>query len=104
MVAPALLAAATLANLLLDPHAPLASHAMVYVLAVAVASYTVSRTGAVITAIAAVLALNFFFMAPRYTLQVDAQENVATPAAMLGVALAISHRPPCRGGRPRWRG
>jgi len=90
-IALGLLAAATLANLVLDPHASLAGAAMVYVLAVVVASYTVSRTGAVFTAIAAVFALNFFFIAPRYTLQVDAQENVLALTAMLGVALVISH-------------
>lgn len=87
----ALLAAATAIDLALDPHTSLDSEAMIYVLAVVIASYTVSRTIAVLTAIGAVALLNFFFITPRYTLQVDAQENVAALAAMLGVALVISH-------------
>jgi len=90
-VAAALLAAATAIDLALDPHTSLASEAMMYVLAVVIASYTVSRTAAVLTAIGAVALLNFLFIPPRYTLQVDAQENVAALLAMLGVALAISH-------------
>jgi Osmosensitive K+ channel histidine kinase len=64
---------------------------MVYVLVVVVASYTVSRFAAVFTALAAVGLLNFFFITPRFTLQVDAQENVTALLAMLGVALVISH-------------
>jgi two-component system, OmpR family, sensor histidine kinase KdpD len=87
----ALLAAATLLDLGLHRHATLTSEAMVYVLAIVIASYTVSRITAVASAVAAVLCLNFFFIEPRYTFQVDAQENVAALLAMLGVALVISH-------------
>ena len=90
-IALTLLAAATLAGFLLDPFVTVTSQATLYVLAVAVASYTVSRTGAVISAVLAVTLLNFFFIPPRYTFQVDAQENMAALVAMLGVALVISH-------------
>jgi two-component system sensor histidine kinase KdpD len=86
-----LLAAATVINLLLDPHISLTSEAMVYVLALVLASYAVSRTAAVLGALAAVVCLNFFFIEPRHTLQVDAQENATALLAMLGVALVISH-------------
>jgi two-component system sensor histidine kinase KdpD len=86
-----LLAGATVVNLLLGRHASLTSHAMVYVLAIVLDSYAVSRTAAVLGALAAVVCLNFFFIEPRYTLQVDAQENVTALLAMLGVALVISH-------------
>lgn len=86
-----LLAGATAINLLLERHASLTSQAMVYVLAIVLGSYAVSRTAAVIGALAAVVCLNFFFIEPRYTLQVDAQENVTALLAMLGVALVISH-------------
>lgn len=90
-VALALLVAATAINLAVDDGATLTSQAMVYVLAVVVASYTVSRLAAVLGAVAAVLCLNFFFIAPRHTLRVDAQENMTALLAMLGVALVISH-------------
>ena len=90
-VALLLLTAATIANLLMDRHTTLTSEAMVYVLAIVLASYAVSRTAAVLAALAAVVCLNFFFIEPRYTLQVDAQENATALMAMLGVALVISH-------------
>lgn len=90
-VVAALLAGATVLALLLDRHTSITSEAMLYVLAVVLASYTVSRTVAVVGAVAAVLCLNFFFIEPRYTLQVDAQENVTALLAMLGVAIVISH-------------
>ncbi|HSW17312.1 MAG TPA: ATP-binding protein [Ramlibacter sp.] len=84
-----LLAAATVVNLLLERH--VTSQAMVYVLAIVLASYAVSRTAAVLGAMAAVVCLNFFFIEPRYSLQVDAQENATALLAMLGVAMVISH-------------
>ncbi len=87
----ALIAAATLVNLLLDNHASLTSEAMLYVLAVVLASYTVSRKAAVLSAFAAILCLNFLFIEPRFTLHVAAQENATALMAMLGVALVISH-------------
>lgn len=90
-IASGLLAAATLLDLILGRHFSLTSQAMVYVLAVAVAAYRVSRTAAAIAAVAAVACLNFFFVEPRYTFQVDAQENASALLAMLGVALVISH-------------
>jgi len=87
----ALLATATAIALVADPYASLTSQAMLYVLAVVIASYAVSRTAAVLTAVGAVVLLNFFFITPRYTLRVDAQENVTALLAMLGLALVISH-------------
>jgi len=91
LVALALLAGATVVNLLLDRHTTLMSEAMVYVLAVVLASYAISRLAAVVAALGAVLGLNFFFIEPRYTLEIDAQENATALLAMLGVALVISH-------------
>ena len=86
-----LLAAATAIGFALDDYVSLTSQAMVYVLAVVVASYTLTRTAALVGAIAAVVLLNFFFVPPRFTFQVDAHENVAALLAMLAVALVISH-------------
>lgn len=86
-----LLATATLFCFVLADGESLTSQAMVYVLAIVIASYSVSRTAAVLSAVAAVGLLNFLFVEPRYTLQVDAKENLAALAAMLAVAVVISH-------------
>jgi two-component system, OmpR family, sensor histidine kinase KdpD len=91
LVACGLLAVATVVNLLLDAYVSLTSQAMVYVLAVVVASYQLGRLPSVLAAVAAVTLLNFFFIEPRHTFQVDARENVFALFAMLGVALVISH-------------
>ncbi len=87
----ALLTGATVLGFLLDSYISLTSHAMFYVLAVIVASYTLTRTAAVISAVAAVVLLNFFFVSPRFTFQVDAHENLTALFALLAVALVISH-------------
>jgi two-component system, OmpR family, sensor histidine kinase KdpD len=86
-----LLAAATAVNLLLDRYVSVTSQAMVYVLAVVVASYTLGWWPSLFCAVAAVTLLNFFFIPPRYTFQVEAQENLFALFAMLAVALVISH-------------
>lgn len=86
-----LLGGATLIAVALDPYASLTSQAMVYVLAVVVASYALTRRAAVLSAVAAVTLLNFLFIPPRFTFQVDAQENLAALFAMLAVALVVSH-------------
>ena len=71
-----LLASATVLNLLLDPYVSLTSQAMLYVLAVVVASYALERLPSVFCAVGAVVLLNFFFVPPRYTLHVDGQETL----------------------------
>jgi len=86
-----LLAAATAAGVLLDDYVSLTSHAMLYVLAVALASYTLGWVPSLVCALAAVVLLNFFFVPPRYTFLVEAPENLFSLFAMLTVALAISH-------------
>jgi len=85
-----LLAAATATNLLLDRYVSVTSQAMVYVLAVVLASYTLGWVPSLICAVAAVTLLNFLFIPPRYTFQVEAQENLFALIAMLAVALVIS--------------
>jgi two-component system sensor histidine kinase KdpD len=64
---------------------------MVYVLAVAVAAYKLDWIGSSVCAVAAVTALNFFFVPPRWTFEVESQEHFIALGAMLVVALAISH-------------
>lgn len=88
--AAALLAAATLVGLALDDYVSLASEAMLYVLAVAIAAYTLPRAYSLVCAVAAVALLNYFFTAPRFTFRVDDQDNLFSLFALLGVALTIS--------------
>jgi two-component system, OmpR family, sensor histidine kinase KdpD len=86
----ALLSAATLAGFLLHPHVSLTSQAMLYVLAVVVASYRLAWIPSFVCAVAAVVLLNFFFIEPRFTFHVDAQDNLIALATMLAVAVVIS--------------
>lgn len=85
-----LLAAATLAGLLLDSYVSLTSLAMVYVLTVVVAGYRLGWIESSVCAAGAVTALNFFFVPPRWTFEVDNRENLMALIAMLAVALVIS--------------
>lgn len=86
-----LVAAATAFGFLIDHHVSLTSQAMVYVLAVVIASYALTWKESVVCALAAVTAFNFFFVPPRWTFQVDNQEHFIALVAMLLVALVISH-------------
>jgi len=86
-----LLAVATAGGYLLDHHISLTSQAMVYVLAVVVASYRLRWQQSVGCAIGAITAFNFFFVPPRWTFEVDSQEHLIALFAMLLVALVISH-------------
>ena len=63
---------------------------MLYLVAVVIAAYVCDRTTAIASAIAAVAALNFFFVPPRYTFTVENREHLIALAAMLGVALLVS--------------
>lgn len=58
-----LLAAVTACGFLLDRYVSFTSQAMLYVLAVVIASYTLSRVESVVCAVGAITALNFFFCA-----------------------------------------
>lgn len=86
-----LLSAATLACLLLDPYVSLTSLSMLYVLAVVLASYKLGRRESVLAAFAAVVALNFFFVPPRWTFQVERSEHFIALLTMLVLALVINH-------------
>lgn len=86
-----LLVCATAGGFLLDHHVSLTSQAMVYVLAVVVASYSLRWQQSVGCAIGAVIAFNFFFVPPRWTFEVDNQEHLIALFTMLLVALVISH-------------
>ena len=87
----ALLAAATLASFFLGRYLSLTSQAMLYVLAVVVASYRLPWVPSFFCAIAAVTLLNFFFVPPRFTFEVEAPEHLIALFTMLALALVISH-------------
>jgi two-component system sensor histidine kinase KdpD len=86
-----LLAAVTAVGFWTDARLSLASLALLYVLAIALAAYHLSPVPALLNALVAVLAFNFFFVPPRWTLAVDGRENLIVLGVMLGVALVISH-------------
>jgi two-component system sensor histidine kinase KdpD len=85
-----LLAAATGLGLVLEGHVHLISQAMLYVLVVVIAAYRLSARESVVCAVAAVVALNFFFIPPRWTFEVDNREHLIALGVMLVVALVIS--------------
>src|SRR5512133_977462 len=86
-----LLTAATACSFLLDRHVSLTSQAMIYVLAAVIAAYKLDWIESAVCAVAAVTALNFFFVPPRWTFEVENQEHFIALGAMLVVALVISH-------------
>ena len=86
-----LLISATAGGFLIDRHVSLTSQAMVYVLAVVMASYTFTWKESVVCAVGAVTAFNFFFVPPRWTFAVDSREHLIALFTMLLVALVISH-------------
>lgn len=90
LVVALLLAAATACGFLLDRHVSLISQAMIYVLAVVIASYKLDWVESAVCAIGAVTAMNFFFVPPRWTFEVENQEYFIALATMLVVALVIS--------------
>jgi len=86
-----LLASATGINALLEPYVSLTSQAMIYVLAVVIAAYRLRWMYSVSCALAAVAALNFFFVPPRWTFRIDQSEHLIALATMLVLALVIHH-------------
>lgn len=85
-----LLSLATGAGLLLEPHVSLTSQAMIYVLAVVLAAYKLEWLESAVCAVGAVTALNFFFVPPRWTFEIESQEHFIALTTMLVVALVIS--------------
>ncbi len=85
-----LVGAATALCAVFDAYISLTSQAMLYLAAVVIGAYGFDRITAIVTAVAAVTAFNFFFVPPRYTLAVDDRDNLIALAALLGVALLVS--------------
>ena len=86
-----LLAVATAGGYLIDHPVSLTSQAMLYVLAVVVASSFLNRASSMGFALLCVTTFNFLFVPPRWTFEVDSQANLVALSTMLVVALVISH-------------
>jgi two-component system sensor histidine kinase KdpD len=86
-----LLAGATLCGVLLDRYVSLTSQAMIYVLAIVIAAYKLDWVQSAVCAVGAVTSLNFFFVPPRWTFDVESEEHLIALVVMLVVALVISH-------------
>lgn len=86
----ALTALATALAWAMDGGYSLASQAMAYLLAVVFSAFRFGRRDSVLTALCGVLALNFFFVPPRLTLDVENADYGFTLAALLLVSLVVS--------------
>jgi len=75
---------------LLDTRMSVAALALVYLVAVMAASAVLVRWAGVLTSFLSVSALNYFFVPPRYTFEVDAPEYLLTLAVLLAVSLGIN--------------
>lgn len=75
---------------LLDTRMSVAALALVYLVAVMTASAVLVRWAGVLTSFLSVSALNYFFVPPRYTFEVDAPEYLLTLAVLLLVSLGIN--------------
>jgi two-component system sensor histidine kinase KdpD len=82
-------ATATGACLLLDPFMSVAGLAMVYLVASVVCALALSRGPALLASLACVSALNYFFIPPRYTFEVDGAEYWWILAVLLALSLAL---------------
>ena len=81
---------ATVAAWVMDGAYSLASQAMAYLLAVVYLAFQFGRRDALICSAASVVALNFFFIPPRYTLTVEHPDYLITLGALLLVSLVVS--------------
>jgi two-component system, OmpR family, sensor histidine kinase KdpD len=83
-------AACTCVNWLLRSWLEPTDLAMVYLLGIVLVSYRVERLAAVLCALGSVIAFDFFFAPPIFTLRFGHTEYVITAAALLVVGLVIS--------------
>ncbi|HEX7812406.1 MAG TPA: ATP-binding protein [Burkholderiales bacterium] len=86
----ALTALATAVAWAMDGAYSLASQAMAYLLAVVFSAFRFGRRDSMLTAVAGVVALNFFFVPPRFTLNIENADYGFTLAALLLVSLVVS--------------
>ncbi len=83
-------AAATGACWWLDGRMSVAGLALVYLVAVAASATLLNRAAGVAASVMSVFALNYFFVPPRYTFDVDGAEYWWTLAVLLGVSLGLN--------------
>ena len=83
--------ASSLVSWFADRHVSLTVQAMLYLAGVVAVASRCTRTQSAVAAVLAVLALNFFFVPPRFTLSVDSIEHLVTLATLLTVALLVSN-------------
>jgi two-component system, OmpR family, sensor histidine kinase KdpD len=83
-------AAATVLGLVLDAHMSVAGLAMVYLVAVAATAVTLDRAPAVLASLLCVSALNFFFVPPRHTFEVDGAEYWWTLLVLLALSVMLN--------------
>jgi two-component system sensor histidine kinase KdpD len=83
-------AACTLLAALMYPHLELTNLVMVYLLGTTIAALRLGRGPASLAALTNVLAFDFFFVPPRFSIAVTDFEYVVTFAVMLAVALIIA--------------
>ncbi|MDB5871717.1 MAG: putative histidine kinase, classic [Ramlibacter sp.] len=83
-------AAATLACWWLDGRMSVAGLALVYLVAVVATAALLNRTAGVAASLMCVCALNYFFVPPRYSFEVDGAEYWWTLAVLLGVSLGLN--------------
>ncbi len=85
-----LLAVATALAWAVDGAVSLASQALIYLLPVVLTAVFLRGADAVATAVAGGLLLNYFFIPPRYTFEVEGPEYLISLAALLAVSLVVS--------------
>lgn len=84
-------AACTGLAFLMDPVISETNVAMIYILGATVAGLRLGRGPGTLTAIASVAAFDFFFVPPRFTLQVGDAQYIITFVVMLAVTLVIGN-------------
>ena len=91
MLSLVLVVGASLLSALVHPYISPANLAMIYLLCVVVAAIYLGRGPAIVASFTGVLALDFFFVPPAFTLAVADTEYVLTFLGLLGVGLVISN-------------
>ena len=87
----AIIALTSAVSLMLRPHLQITDIAMLFLLAVVVVAYSHRRGPAVIACLLSILAFDFGFVPPYYTLHVDDAAYFLTFGVMLLVALIMTH-------------
>jgi two-component system, OmpR family, sensor histidine kinase KdpD len=83
-------AAATLACWWLDARMSVAGLALVYLVAVVATATILNRTAGVVASLMCVFALNYFFVPPRYSFEVQGAEYLWTLSVLLAISLGLN--------------